>query len=246
MSVQFGVQKVSVKALMHKKWLDTEMRVRIIQEKVEQYAQEIGEGANFPPPIVFFDTKVQVYMTGDGFHRILARHSRGDKSVLCVVKKGTYTDAILHCIETNRRQRGIPFSIGDKSKSAEALLRNADTSTWTLTKIAEFVGCATPTVSMLRSRLCIERPSSIIDRHGRELPADRMHASKDREEVMSRRKKVAKMFLGGTPQIKIAADLGVSRATIYRDVELMTREKDLVDCPHCHGTGRISNLNGRK
>lgn len=87
MAVTLGKQSVSLKVLIRRNWLDTEMRVRINEHKVHQYAEEMKYGDVFPEPIVFFDTRYERYYVGDGFHRILACRHNKKKSVEVELRK---------------------------------------------------------------------------------------------------------------------------------------------------------------
>ena len=238
--MKYGIQKISLKGLMRRDWLDTEMRLKINNDKVMQYAQEKAEGDVFPDPVVFADPKTQLFHVGDGFHRLLAEAANGAKTAQVNLCRGSPLDAILWNIEANRKQLGLPFTTGDKSKAVAVLLQHLDTCNWTMTRIAETVGCACSTVTNVKNKLDIERPEVLIDKNGRKII--RQNVSKDREVVTERRAHVAKLYLAGETQEEIAAKLDISRSTIQRDIMEMSREHDIIKCPHCHGTGRISNL----
>jgi len=220
------------------------MRCKINDAKVAQYAAEKIEGDVFPIPVVFCDPKTQLFWVGDGFHRILADKANGVKVVQVNVFRGRKMDAILHCINVNKLQRGLPMTTGDKVKAVETLLKAPECQEWTLTKIAETVGCAVPTVSHVKDRLGIERPEVITDKNGR--TRSRQCVDKDRIEVAARRAKVKQLLMDGATQQTIADELGASRSSISRDVFELKREADLQVCPHCNGSGYVSNINGKR
>lgn len=238
--MKYGIQMLTIKALVRRNWLDTEIRVKINDAKVEQYASEKTDGDVFPRPIVFCDPKTQLFWVGDGFHRILADKRNGAKTVEVTVHRGKKIDAMLHCITANKMQRGLPLSTGDKVKAVESLLTAPECNDWTMTRIAEFVGCAVPTVTHVKNRLGIERPDVLTDKNGRQ--RRRQCVDKDREEVAARRVKVKNMLLNGMTQEAIADEIGVSRSAISRDVYELKRERDLCVCPNCNGSGYITNL----
>jgi hypothetical protein len=66
-----GIQTLSIGLIRHKTWLRSEMRVRLNEQKVKQYAREKRGGSHFPAPVVFQDPD-GIFWTGDGFHRIEA------------------------------------------------------------------------------------------------------------------------------------------------------------------------------
>ncbi|HEV3118483.1 MAG TPA: hypothetical protein VGY58_15645 [Gemmataceae bacterium] len=159
---------MSLAALIRRNWLDTEMRTEINWGKVEQYAQEMRDGAGFPPPVVFIDPADELVRVGDGFHRILACKRNGQKAVLVDLRRGSRRDAFLHGIEVNRLQKGLPFSFGDLEKCILTLLKDEETSKWTQTKIADTIGCSYSYTSQTvkKFRDVIERPDTVVDRNG--------------------------------------------------------------------------------
>jgi hypothetical protein len=182
--MKLGKQSVSIKALMRRNWLDTEMRVRVNEAKAQQYAEEMAEGMNFPLPVVFIDTKDELLRVGDGFHRILAHFRNRKKEIEVELRRGGRRDAILWNIEANREQRGLPFVTGDKRKCIITLLRDAECKKWSGPMIAETVGCHPSYVvtvrSMLESETAWKRPEITIGVDGYPRPS-RLPSSVDRE-----------------------------------------------------------------
>lgn len=219
MAVTFGLQTVSLSALMHRQWMSTEMRVSINWMKVEQYAEEKKEGAKFPPPVIFLDVK-QKYHVGDGFHRILAEKKNGTKTIEVDLKHGSKTDAILHNIQVNAKQRGLPFGRGDIRKSIETLLTNPDTKNWQRNKIAEFIGCSSAYISQIAAqngfdRLKTQKPRGIVTKHSH---------------------RVFTMLGEGCKIAEIARVLKVSARQVQHFIR---KDRSLTRCPHCNGTGFI-------
>ncbi len=231
--MKYGIQTVSLRSLMRRPWLETEMRVRVNERKVNQYAEEKKAGDEFPPPVVFVDPPSELFWTGDGFHRILADKKNGAKEMEVDLRRGTKLDAILYNIAANKSQRGLPFESGDKTRAVETLLARKETAEWTQAKIAETVGCSGVLVSQVARRLGYENPDEVVDKNGhvRMLPR-RMQPA----EVEERRRIVSSLY----PQYskrKLATHLGVGVTTIARDLEAL--DVTLKTCPHCGGTGKI-------
>jgi DNA-binding CsgD family transcriptional regulator len=235
--MKYGLQEVSLRALMRRNWMDTEVRIQINQAKVAQYATEKAEGAIFPPPVVFVDPKTELFWVGDGFHRILADEKRQKKTMEVDLRRGTRHDAILHNIEANRLQRGLPWNTGDKTRAVEMLLADEEASKWTQTKIAETVGCAQATVSFIVKRFNIERPAKTVGKDGRVIT--RREGSFSDEAKKERKTAVAALYSQGLSQPSIARQLHVSWRTIANDIAELTGTGEFVKCPHCHGTGKI-------
>lgn len=236
--MKLGKQELSVSCLIRRNWLDTEMRAAINQTKVRQYAMEIKDGANFPLPVAFIDPKDEIVRVGDGFHRILAYEENGVDKISVDLKRGSRRDAFLYGIESNRKQKGMPFSTGDLEKCILTLLKDEETRKWQQNKIAETVGCSQGYVSTVAKKFkdVVDRPDTIVDRNGvvRSMPQ-----SKDKAVVIERKEKALDMFARGTPKIEIGRKLGVARASVQRYIKDAMEEAELVKCPHCNGTGLI-------
>jgi hypothetical protein len=243
--MKLGEQDVSIKSLVRRGWLDTEMRCFINEAKVEQYAQEIEDGAAFPLPVVFIDPADELLRVGDGFHRILAHKRNGQKTITVDIKRGTRRDAFLHGIEVNREQRGLPFTRGDKEKCILTLLQDEETRKWNQTKIAQTVGSSIAYVSQVVTKFksVVERPDQIIDRNG---IVRSKSAPKDRETVAARKTKTLELFAAGTPKIEISRRLKIARWAVQRYIYDANNAGEITDCPHCHGTGKVPSQEGKK
>lgn len=208
-------QTVTVGALIHKKWLVTEMRVKVNLAKVTQYAQEKKKGARFPPPVVFCD-ETGVYRVGDGFHRILADKENKKPMIEIDIRPGGLKEAILHNLKANREANGLPFQRGDISKSIKTLLTLPEFEGWSRMRIHQEVGCNYSLVSKIALQIGLPRHKS------------GMRPVVDRE-------KVKEMIAGGKTYKQVAEELKVSKTCLYN-----SGVRDLFeDCPHCRGTGRV-------
>jgi hypothetical protein len=76
-----------------------QMRVEMRAETVNDYANEMLNGAVFPPIVVFGDGKH--YWLGDGFHRVEATRKSGRETILAEIRQGGARDAILHGVGSN-------------------------------------------------------------------------------------------------------------------------------------------------
>ena len=239
--MKLGLQSMPIKALIRRNWLATEMRLRINEAKVIQYADEKREGDSFPAPVVFIDPKTENLFVGDGFHRVLAHHHNGDKFVKIDLRLGGYRQAFLHNIAANRVQKGLPFSRGDFERCILTLLKDPETSKWTQTKIAETVGCTCGYVSTVAKEFKAvggNRPEVIYDRNG--IPRTQ-GAVKDKETVRARKAEALDMLQTGHSKSEIGKKLDISRSAVQRYINDAMREQHLVTCPHCNGTGMIED-----
>lgn len=111
----------------------TQPRAAIDYGIVEEYAQAMGDGAVFPPVVVFFDGTD--YWLADGFHRCEAHAVCGLVDIDCDVRQGTVRDAILHSVGVNAAH-GMRRTNADKRRSVMRLLEDPEWSQWPNRQIA--------------------------------------------------------------------------------------------------------------
>ncbi len=130
----------------------TQSRVRINPDTVDAYAQEMADGAEFPPVVVCFDGKE--YWLADGFHRLYAALKVGAKAIRVEVILGTARDALLRSVGANTKQ-GLHRTNQDKRKAVTTLLTDSEWQRWTDVKIAEACGVTNRFVGMVREELSL-------------------------------------------------------------------------------------------
>src|ERR1700733_2913279 len=75
-------------------------RAAVMEDRVAEYAEEMGRGDRFPLLVVFQDTAHR-YWLADGFHRYHAAVSLGLKTLECIVHQGELRDAVLFSCGAN-------------------------------------------------------------------------------------------------------------------------------------------------
>jgi len=122
-------------------------RTEINEQTIEDYADAIKLGDEFPPVLAYFDG-VHYYLT-DGYHRYHA-HKKADKvSILCAVVNGTFRDAVLHATGVNAKH-GMRRTHADKRKAVMTLLDDFEWSDWSNAEIARQCGVSPTFVANLR------------------------------------------------------------------------------------------------
>ncbi len=237
--MKLGLQLVSIKALIRRNWLETEMRDRINEAKVQQYADEMREGAEFPAPVVFFGPD-ELYRVGDGFHRISAWKLIGDREGIVDLRKGGYREAMLHNIEVNRKQLGLPLTTGDKMKCILALARDVECRKWTQARIAETVGCAQSYVGKVIAEAGIARPEHVVNKNGKVMASPKGRPPD--EDIHQRRKFATDLFLTGKSRQEISSLMNLNKATVATYVREGLEQRRLVQCSHCNGTGYVKGV----
>lgn len=75
-------------------------------ETINNYAEAMADGAQFPDVTVFTDGKH--YWLADGFHRVMAAKQLGKKQISADVRKGTEDDAVVFGGTANNKQGKRP------------------------------------------------------------------------------------------------------------------------------------------
>lgn len=148
----------------------TQARVQTTDDAIESYADEMTQGAIFPPIIVYFDGTA--HWLADGFHRYLAAKRIQRPSILAEVFPGGRTDALRHALGANVTN-GVYRNNADKRNAVEIALEEwPDRANPVL---AELCRVSAELVRRCRSELArsgkIELPGKVTGRDGKEYPS---------------------------------------------------------------------------
>ena len=144
----------------------TQSRLRISTTVVDDYAEKIAGGEEFPPGVAFFDGKE--YWLADGFHRYHALRKAKKVSMVCNVANGTVRDAILYSFGANGTH-GLPMSNEDKRHVVTEMLNDFEWGEWSDREIARRCHVSNTFVSKIRAALNPvkkDAPRKQIDQHG--------------------------------------------------------------------------------
>lgn len=128
----------------------TQPRLGIDWETVREYADQMADGAAFPPVVVFYDG--ESYWLADGFHRYHAAVSQNTSEISAEVIQGTIEDAQWHSFGANKAH-GLMRSNEDKQRAVKAALRHPKCAGLSDRAIAKHVGVTAPTVAAWRSKM---------------------------------------------------------------------------------------------
>lgn len=95
-------------------------RASIDMGVVNDYAQAMGEGTEFPPVVLY--GKEDRCWIGDGWHRVMAAEQRGDETIRAELRSGGRTEALKHALGANAAH-GHRRSNADKRRCVEIALR---------------------------------------------------------------------------------------------------------------------------
>jgi hypothetical protein len=140
-------------------------RTSIDTDLVGQYTDDMANGAEFPPIVVFYDGKV--HWIADGFHRYYAGIGLGLAEMNCDVREGTFRDAILYSCSANA-SHGLRRTNADKRRAVMRLLEDQEWSRWSDREIARQCGVSNQFVGNLRPSLSTvdSEPRAYTTKHG--------------------------------------------------------------------------------
>jgi hypothetical protein len=133
-----------------------QMRVEMNVGTINDYADDMLNGAVFPPVVAYFDGTD--YWLGDGFHRVEAARKIERETIEAEVRKGMASDAILHGISANSTH-GLRRTQADKRRAVETLVTDPEWARWSDRKIAEAAKVDHKTVGKIRRELSGEIPT---------------------------------------------------------------------------------------
>ncbi len=146
----------------------TQVRSEISEFIVTEYVEALGEGARFPPVVVFRADGADVL--ADGFHRVRAYQQAGRDEIEADVYEGGPDQALWFALGANRAH-GQRLNDGDKRRAIEMAYKAwPDVSQ---TRIAAHVGCNQGYVGRVRAQLNprVKLPDTVVGRDGRRRPA---------------------------------------------------------------------------
>ena len=122
---------------------DTQMRVKIDESVVTEYAQMMLNGVSFEPIIVFNDGRC--LWLADGFHRFYAAVKNDCTQIDATVKMGNLEEARLFAFAANGH-RGESLTAQDIKNIVFKMETHPATKTWTVKQIARHIGKSEATV----------------------------------------------------------------------------------------------------
>lgn len=162
----------------------TQTRLKTSEEAIESYAEEMANGAVFPPISVYFDGST--YWLADGFHRYLATKRNQSLTIRAEVQPGGRGDALKHALGANATN-GVYRNNGDKRNAVEIALEEWPDRANPV--IAEICKVSVELVRTRRAELVqsgrIEKAGKVTGRDGKEYPAEIEKQPRGKEEERS-------------------------------------------------------------
>ena len=130
----------------------TQPRVSISMDLVDEYAEDMRSGIEFPPIDVVWDRDSETYWLWDGFHRVLAAKQVGQLWLMAHVAVGTREDAQWRAFGANAAH-GLRRSREDKRRAVTGALKHPKGSGKSDRQIARHCGVDHRTVNRIRAEL---------------------------------------------------------------------------------------------
>ena len=138
-------------------------RTNIDMQVVEDYAEAMGDGADFPP-VELFGTKERCWI-GDGWHRIKAAEQVGFADIPANLHPGGRVEA-LRCALSANAINGLRRKREDIKRCIEIAVREFPNLSQNM--IAEMVGCSQGYISQLITTNKLDRPEKTIGKDGKQ------------------------------------------------------------------------------
>ena len=146
-------------------------RHRLDKTTIKEYAEDMRNGALFPPIVVFHEEGSERYICASGFHRVNAAGEAEKETILCDVRTGSVRDATLFAVSANA-EHGLRRNNKDKRKAVTMLLQDPEWQTRSAEWIADACRVSRPFVSSVRSDLItageIDEPETVTTADGKE------------------------------------------------------------------------------
>jgi len=151
---------------------ETQARLALSQEKVQEYAALMEDGEEFRPIDAFFDGSD--YWLADGFHRYFATKANKKTSIAVTIHNGTLDEAQLFAFAANKGH-GLHMTATDIRHCIVRMLEHPVWSGWTNAAIAKHVGTSKMTVGRVKAAMTEpEAPAEkkYVNKHGQEATID--------------------------------------------------------------------------
>ncbi len=162
----------------------TQARVATNDDAIASYADEMSQGAIFPPIVVYFDGAT--HWLADGFHRYLAAKRIERPTISAEVHAGGRTDALRHALGANATN-GVYRNNADKRNATEIALEEWPDLANPV--IAEICKVSVELVRRTRSQLTqsgrIQTADTVTGRDGKSYPSQIERQPRGKTEASS-------------------------------------------------------------
>lgn len=140
----------------------TQIRLKINQEVVEEYAECMKNGDRFPPITVFKckEGRRVFYTLADGFHRCLAAELNKQKTISCEILEGEARDALEYALKANSAH-GLRRTNKDKRNAVKIALKDEEWVEYSNNEIARLCAVSEFLVRTVRKEVTSIKSKSL-------------------------------------------------------------------------------------
>ena len=135
----------------------TQMRIDKNNHVVDEYAERLADGVEFPQVTVFTDGTE--YWLADGFHRYFAHQKAGLDTIACEVRQGTLNDALDFACRANQ-SHGLRRTNADKRRAVEEYFKIPGNEALSNNEVGKRLGVSVPFVKDVREKQGIKASPS--------------------------------------------------------------------------------------
>lgn len=133
----------------------TQVRKKLNKDTIDEYVEDLSNGAIFPPMTVFAEAESDRYILADGFHRHHAYVNAEIGTVEVEVREGGLHEALLYALQANG-EHGLRRSPADRRNAVEMALKDPEISTLQIQQIADICRVDERTVRRIRDDLDLD------------------------------------------------------------------------------------------
>jgi hypothetical protein len=141
----------------------TQMRKRLDRGIIDQYTEDLQDGAGFPPIHVYREENSERNVLADGFHRHRAFVNAERAEIGCWIYEGGMHEALIHALGSNHGH-GHRRSNADKIHAVEMACKDPEISQMLQKEIADICRVSERTVRRVQNRLLSEDSSNGANR----------------------------------------------------------------------------------
>jgi ParB-like chromosome segregation protein Spo0J len=135
----------------------TQVRTELNRSVIELYQEDIEQGAEMPPVVVFRENGSERVILADGFHRLLAHINADILEIQVDIHEGGMHEALAYALQANRTH-GLRRTPSDKVNAVKLALKDPIFRDLTQQEIADLCGVSRKTVSRISVRNTIDEP----------------------------------------------------------------------------------------
>lgn len=133
----------------------TQVRKKLDKGTIDEYVEDLSNGAIFPPMTVFAEKDSERYILADGFHRHHAYVNAEIDKVEVEVREGGLHEALLWALQANG-EHGLRRNNVDKRNAVEMALKDPEISTLQIIQIADICRVDERTVRRIRDDMDLD------------------------------------------------------------------------------------------